>query len=237
MQKYCKAIGALVAASALAAGTASAEVEYSIYGGFNSDYIFRGYSNGVDLTEAGLSAATSYAGFDITAGVWYGSWQQGAANFDEVDYTLDVSRDLGFATASIGYIFYHFPNDGGGVFEESADLYFTLSKELFGINTAVKYFWEVEDAGSGHGGYLEFAAGKDYEINSCLTLTTSSILGYLIEENTLSHAQVKLGLAWAFTETATLTPYIAHSWALTEDSFWAASKNELFAGAVLSVSF
>jgi hypothetical protein len=53
MQNYCKTIGALAAASALVAGTASAEVEYEIHTGYTSEYLFRGLNLGQDLVEVG----------------------------------------------------------------------------------------------------------------------------------------------------------------------------------------
>ncbi len=62
MQNYCKLIGALAAASALAAGTASAEVEYEIHGGYSSMYLFRGLNLGDDLVEAGVDVAGEWNG-------------------------------------------------------------------------------------------------------------------------------------------------------------------------------
>jgi hypothetical protein len=52
MKNYCKTIGALAAASALVAGTASAEIEYNIGTGYTNEYLFRGLNLGQDL--AGL---------------------------------------------------------------------------------------------------------------------------------------------------------------------------------------
>ena len=60
--------------------------------------------------------------------------------------------------------------------------------------------------------------------------------------------QAKVSLDWAFTETATLSPYIAHSWALSEGgrlaglngtstALYGGSQNELFGGLTLAVSF
>ena len=51
MQNYCKTIGALAAASALVAGNASAEVEYTLGTGYTSEYLWRGANLGEDLVE------------------------------------------------------------------------------------------------------------------------------------------------------------------------------------------
>ncbi len=248
MQNYCKTIGALAAASALVAGNASAEVEYEIYAGYHSGYIFRGIDFGDHLVDAGVSASTEWNGFGLKAGAWYGTFENNAVAFpgfdadtDELDLSLEVSRDLGFFTAAIGYIYYMFPQGNGNAIlnplEDSQEVYFSVAKELFGFDTSLTYFWEIEDAGSGTGGYLQLASSRSWELTSCVSLETAAVLGYLIEEGDFSHAQLKVGLDWAFTETATLSPYVAHSWAFTEDSFWAGSNNEFFGGAVLSVSF
>jgi Na+-translocating ferredoxin:NAD+ oxidoreductase RnfC subunit len=71
MQNYCKTIGALAAASALVAGNASAEVEYTLGTGYSSEYLFRGDNLGQDLVEASASASTEWNGLGLSAGAWY----------------------------------------------------------------------------------------------------------------------------------------------------------------------
>ena len=78
MQNYCKLIGALAAASALVAGTASAEIEnieYEIHGGYSSMYLFRGLDLGDDLVEFGVDVAGEWNGLSLSAGAWYGSFE------------------------------------------------------------------------------------------------------------------------------------------------------------------
>jgi hypothetical protein len=242
MQNYCKTIGALAAASALAAGNASAEIEYEIFTGYSTDYIFRGLDFGTDLIEVGLGASTSVAGLDVSAGVWYATFDSSGAppvDTEELDLFAEVSKDLGFATAAIGYIYYHFPNAVGATGADSQEVYFSVSKDFMGISTSLTYFWEIEDVGSGSDGYLEAGADKGFELSPCLTLNTGATLGYLVEEGDLAHLTAKVSLDWAFTETATLSPYIAHSWALsdTPTSFYLGSENQIWGGVSLSVSF
>lgn len=239
MQNYCKTIGALAAASALVAGNASAEVEYEIHTGYSTDYIFRGLDFGTDLIEVGIAASTEVSGFGVSAGAWYATWDNAPGDFEELDLFAEVSKDLGFATAAIGYIYYHFPNAVGASGFDSQEVYFSASKELFGVDTSLTYFWEIEDADSGFDGYLELGASKGIELSSCLTLNTGATLGYLVEESDLAHLTTKVSLDWAFTETATLSPYIAHSWALsdTPTSFYEGSENQFYGGLSVAVSF
>ena len=110
MRNYCKTIGALAAASALVAGTASAEIEYSIGTGYTNEYLFRGLNLGQDLVEASLNAQTEWNGFGLKAGAWYGSYDFstpfGEYDVDELDLSAEINRDLGFLTAAVGYIYY-----------------------------------------------------------------------------------------------------------------------------------
>lgn len=240
MQNYCKTIGALAAASALVAGNASAEVEYEIHTGYSTEYIFRGLNFGDDLVEVGVDVASEWNGLGLSAGAWYGSWEQGAVDSDELDLYGEVSKDLGFATVAAGYIYYHFLGANAAGREDSQELYFSIAKNFYGVDTSLTYFWEIEDAGSGSNGYLELAASKGFELSPCLVLNTGAVLGSLVEPTEFAHLTAKVSLDWAFTETATLSPYIAHAWSLTnndDSAFWTNSENEFFGGVSLAVSF
>ncbi len=57
MQNYCKLIGAMAAASALVAGSASAEIEYELHTGYHNEYIFRGIDLGNDMVDVGADVA------------------------------------------------------------------------------------------------------------------------------------------------------------------------------------
>jgi uncharacterized protein (TIGR02001 family) len=256
MRNYCKTIGALAAASALVAGNASAEVEYEIHTGYTSEYLFRGLNLGQDLIEAGVDVSTEWNGLGLSAGAWYGSFQgptgiAGApinvnnANADELDIYVEVSKDLGFATAAVGYIYYYYPTGsannnllplvGGTVLQDAQEAYFSLSREFFfGFDASLTYYWDIE---TDNDGYLAGDLSKSIELSPCLTLNGGGTLGYLVEQGELAHLTVKLSLDWAFTETATLSPFVAHSWALGEEGAYLGSENELVGGAMLSVGF
>ena len=252
MQNYCKTIGALAAASALVAGNASAEVEYEIHAGYTSEYLFRGVILGKDLAEVGVDVATEWNGFGLSAGAWYGSFNEevniaavGPArpldtDFNELDIYAEVSKDLGFATAAIGYIAYinsdsningFFP--AGFEYDDQQEIYFSLAQTYFGVDFALTYFWEIEGENDG---YSELSASKGFELSPCLTLSTGATLGYFVEEGDFAHLTTKVSLDWAFTETATLSPFVAHSWGLGETDNYT-SENELVGGTMLSVSF
>lgn len=237
MQNYRKTIGALAAASALVAGNASAEVEYEIHTGYTSEYLFRGLDLGNDLTEVGVDVATEYNGIGLSAGMWYASYNASGVTLDETDLYAEASKDLGFATAAVGYIYYFNFGPGAAVAQDAGELYFSLAQTYFGVDFSGTYFWDI--AGADNDGYYELGASKSYELSPCLTLNTGLTLGYLFEETEFSHLGAKVSLDWAFTETATVSPFVAASWGLNSDAgnTHTNADEEFVVGSMLSVSF
>ncbi len=249
MRNYCKTIGALAAASALAAGNASAELEGEIHVGYTNEYIFRGLNLGQDLVEAGVDVAAEWQGLGVSAGAWYGNFHAPVGigslnrNEDELDLYAEVSKDLGFATAAVGYIYYHFNQGSGNALilpiDDAQEVYFSLSREFFGFNASLTYFWDIE---TDNDGYAELGFGKSFPINSCLTLNVDNALGYYVEHSDFAHLTTKVSLDYAFRENATLSPFIAGSLSLSDDSgatptLNAGAKNQFVGGVMLSVGF
>ncbi len=237
MQNYYKTIGALVVASAFAAGNASAEIESEIHVGYSSEYLFRGTNLGQDLVEAGVDVATEYNGLGLSAGAWYGSFSDSTGqDFDELDIYGEVSKELSFATLAVGYINYQNPRQATNP-DDSQEVYFSVAKSLYGVDFSLAYFWDIE---TDNDGYAELGASKGFELSPCLTLNTGAALGYLAEQGQLAHLTAKVSLDYAYSETATISPFVAHSWSLNNDDDNASYENtgnELVAGTMLSVSF
>lgn len=242
MKNYCKTIGALAAASALVAGNASAEVEYEIHTGYTNQYLFRGLDLGDNLVEVGADVATEWNGLGLSAGAWYGSFSPNTdfynvgpdADGDELDVYAEVSKDWGFATAAVGYIYYM--NQRNILDDDAQEVYFSLAKEFFGVDFSLTYFWDIE---TDNDGYTELGASKGFELSPCLTLNTGVAVGYLAEQGQVGHLTAKVALDWAFTETATLSPFIANSWSLSDDNdtIYDGNDDEFVGGTMLSVSF
>lgn len=233
MQNYYKTIGALVVASAFAAGNASAEIESELHVGYTSEYLFRGLNLGQDLVEAGVDVATEYNGFGLSAGAWHGSFDLAGADASELDIYGEVSKDLGFLTAAVGYIYYA---NMGTAAADAQEAYFSVAKSFYGVDFSLAYYWDIE---TDNDGYTELAASKGFELSPCLTLNTSAALGYLAEHSEFAHVTAKVALDYAYSETATISPFVAHSWSLTNDAATthAVTENEFVAGTMLSVSF
>lgn len=228
MRKYSKTVGALVAASTLVAGFASAnEFEGEVHIGGASDYIFRGADLGHGLAEAGADVSTDLgAGFTLSAGLWYASIQDsGMGNlpfatipdhYSELDLYTELSKDFGWATAYVGYIWYHYQDteiSGGGfdlkLIDDSQEVYFGLGREIaWGINGALTYYWAVE---GDNGGYTELKLDKTWDLHECVNLNFGVKTGYYVEEGQLAHVTPTLTLNIKVKDNFTISPYIAYS--------------------------
>ncbi len=238
MQNYCKTIGAMAAASALVAGTASAEIEYELHTGYSTQYVFRGQDLGDNLTEAGFDAAYDYNGIMLSNGIWAAFFNNSPANTgnqidSEVDLYAEAAYDFGYVTGAIGYIYYW---NLGALGADAQEVYFSVAKDFYGVETSFTYFWDVAGAGIDNDGYSELYAGKGFELSPCVTLNTGLTLGYLWEQTEASHLQLKVGVDWAAFENATISPFLAYSWGLG-NSGNVSYENEFVAGSILAVSF
>lgn len=199
--------------------------------GYHTQYIWRGYDFGDDLVDATINTAFTcpYTGLDISAGAWYGRVTDNS--FDELDLYISASKDLGFATASVGYIYYEFFGDA----DEAQEVTFGLSKEFYGVETGITYYWDVE---TDNGGYLEATASKSFEVAGG-AINAGVAVGYSLEEDGFTQVTTKLGYDYKLTECITLSPYIAYSAELDEleGVYGTEEKDQLFGGVSLSVTF
>jgi hypothetical protein len=244
MQNYCKTIGALAAVSALVAGNAVAEVEYELHTGYSNEYLFRGQNLGQDLIEVGADVKGSAYGLDLSAGVWYGNVQNAHVvgpneiGFDELDLYAEVAKDFEFVTAGIGYINRQYQNDMDAVvrlFDTQQEVYFSLSRKFWEIQTSLTYFWDVE---TDNNGYSELAMERSWELNNCVTVNAGGNVGYLVEEGDFTAITLKTSLDWGFAGTAKLSPFMAYSISLCDaNTFYTGAKNQFVGGVMLSVGF
>lgn len=243
MQNYCKTIGALAAASALVAGNAKAEVEYEIHGGYTSEYIFRGLDVGDNLVEGGVDVAGEWNNVLMSAGMWTGAYQpqnQFGNQLDtEYDFYAEAGYDFGFMTGAVGYIYYWNLNSNAQYRIDGQEVYFSIAKDWGFMNSSFTYFWDVD--GLDNDGYSFLGFDRGFEFNPCLTLQCATGVGFLFEKGKFSSWDSKVALDWGFTETATLSPFIALSVPFdTGSSVYNANAtqgSEFYGGAMLSVRF
>jgi Bacterial protein of unknown function (Gcw_chp) len=192
--------------------------------------------NTFSVVKTGITASTELAGLNLTAGLWhanYGTPQNGSGR--ELDLFASASKDLGLVTATIGYIYYSYPNAQAG---NTQEVYVTLAKSLFGLDFALSHYGDIE---GDNDGYTEGSIGKSIEIASGLVLKGSGHLGYLAEEHQASHLGTTIALDYALSKCATLTPYISASYALSDGDasvpLYTSSEDEVIGGVKLSLNF
>ncbi|MEI8039178.1 MAG: hypothetical protein WCJ14_12380, partial [Verrucomicrobiota bacterium] len=223
-------------------------VEYELHTGYSSEYLFRGVKAGNDLIEAGADVKGKAAGFDLNAGVWYGSFSNSGINVNEEDLYAGAAKDLGYFTASLGYIFrnYDFGTSGAiaGGTEDNQEIAFGVSRDFGCVAASLTYYWTVAGTGGVRGGgtnngYTELALSHSWALSPCLALNVGTNLGYLVEQGVCTAWTTKVALDWGFAEHAKLSPFIAASVACSESctSIWQTTNNQLLGGAMLSVNF
>jgi hypothetical protein len=261
MRNYSKTIGALAAASTLVAGFAMAGSEGStsvaaqtglqgeLHAGVSSLYIWRGTQIGDGrLVEAGLDLKGEVAGLNLSGGAWYGSLtgdrarQSGWNTYDELDLYAQVSKDLGFATVSVGHISYIYPNQKGRN-DNVDEAYVGLSREIFpGITASLTdyYGYDARYFDGTQENYLQFGLAKTVKFTDCLSLDLGSSLGYVATEGTLNDVGVTATLNYQFAKNARLSPYIGETVGLADKNrqYIGYEKTSQFYGGVkLAVSF
>jgi hypothetical protein len=243
MHNYCKTIGALATVSAIVCGTSfSAEVEYELHAGYSSEYLFRGLILGQDLVEAGADVKAEVAGIGLSAGAWCGSFDNsGAANQDVREFDLygQISKDFGFVTVASGYIYRNFESNETNLDWEnppSQEVYFALSRQFYGIDLSLSYYWGIEGENDG---YSECSIGRSFELSRCVALNCGARLGYQIEEGQLSALTTKLSVDWEFVQHAKLSPFVAYAISLCDDvdTWYAGAENQVIGGLMISVAF
>lgn len=275
MQNYCKTIGALAAASALVAGNALAGtsapvtapasapesgIDYELHAGYTNEYLFRGVSYGLDLVETGFDVAGKWDNLGLSAGVWYANYDtpgslnifrdsySGHGNVNEIDLYAEASYDLGFAKASVGYIYYYNDMDDayeaanslgvldGFVGDDTQEVYFGLSRDFGWAEASLTYFWDVS---GDNDGYTELGLTRSFELAPCLALNLGTNVSYIVEAGDFGAWTTKVGIDWSFVEHAKLSPFVALAIPLSDedDTVYCGSDNEFVAGSMLSVSF
>ena len=199
---------------------------FSFSTGYHSTYLFRGIDFGDDLVDWSLETSFAVGGLDLTAGVW------GANVFDvqggsEVDFYVSTSKDLGFATAEFGYIFYYFPDATSG---NTQEVYLGLSKEVAGFGLSATWYYDFDQVDES---YLELGAEKTLgPVDAALTV------GVNPTEGEFTHAQLTLSKTFSLNSEVSLTPYVSYSQAFTStDEFGFERDDQFLLGASIGFDF
>lgn len=224
-----------VAASAVCASSAFGnDIDASFYAGYDTNYIWRGQDLGNDLYSYGVDASGSCdCGLDWSAGIWKGSADTGAdsgTDIDELDIFGGVSKDLGFATASLGFIHYTYNDESD---EDTTEIVLGFSKTVGAVDLAVNWY---EDVDGEDNSYFEFSADHSRELSSNATLNLGVNFGnWANDDDDFLTYGVSAGVDFGLSDALTLSTYVAAEW--TEGTTESGSEDdEVFGGASISFS-
>ncbi len=209
--------------------------------GYDSHYMFRGVNYGEDSVWAAIEYSLPFTPefLDLTVGAWYENPISGVplnpAHGDELDLYITATVEVAPGVSLwFGYLAYLYPDDSSinNTNELATGVDFSVM-DLLDIEVAAAYDIDVE------GWY--FLTGVSHTIAICdgIGLTAGSSIGYQIDYNNTgddwNDVRAYVEVPISLTDRATLTPYIAHSWAL--DAIDSYQEDQLYGGVALSVDF
>lgn len=207
---------------------------FSLSVGYDSKYIFRGVDFGDHLIWTSLSVPIKLTDkLTFTFAPWYGNIADG--EYDELDLVAGLTYDMGFATIGVGYTWYYFPFSGFDTHEPNI----TIAKSFGKVNWFAGAYLDTEADNGGEGWYFETGVNTSIKINDMVSLVPEVKISYAEDYYGVSgfnNVVTKLGLPIALTKTATLTPYIAGSYAI-DGLEEIGQDSELIGGVSLTVTF
>lgn len=195
-------------------------LEASLTVGYESLHVYRGADSSfgnanvfqtLDLEMADLFHFTLYNGNSFNG------------EYGELTPSFYFHKDLGFLTASVGMIWYHFPGEDG---VDSEEYYLQLSKDLgAGFSASAWFSYNARS----EGWYHELKVNHTYGINDRINLESYVALGvsedYRSGGNGLDNLTIGVGLPVSVTEKITIRPSLGYAFALeamdTDDEGWA----------------
>lgn len=219
MKKLSVAFLALALPLIASQNNAMAEDDFSgsAYVGVNSMYLWRGFDLSPDadyVVQPGLDL--SFAGFRF--GFW-ANYDEDSSKINETDFTLEYSFDVDDAvTLTVGNTYFNLDEA-----EDTNELYLSCAlNTLLSPTFTVYYDW---DQSTETGIYLTAGIGHSAELLDGLTLNLGALIGYNIENYSVSeeysnfhNAELNASIDWVVADALTLTPAVTVSHPLTSDA-------------------
>ncbi|MDB4106791.1 TorF family putative porin [bacterium] len=170
----------LAIGSALALGSAQAEIESSFHVGYSTDYVWRGLNqadgskNG--LYEYGLDfTGDCNCGATWNAGIWQADFGDGA---EELNIYAGMSKEFGAVELSLGLIRYDY---GNGNDVDTTELFLGAGTDLGGLDLSAAIYYDVDRADAEMFG--ELSLGKSFDVGGA-TLEVAANFGTTLDAGT-----------------------------------------------------
>ncbi|MDB4429185.1 hypothetical protein N9283_00090 [Akkermansiaceae bacterium] len=169
----------LAIGSALALGSAQAEIESSFHVGYSTDYVWRGVNQADDsnngLYEYGLDfTGDCNCGATWNAGIWQADFGDGA---EELNIYAGMSKEFGAVELSLGLIRYDFGNGNDG---DTSEIFLGAGTDLGGLDASAAIYYDV-DANDG-ALWGELSLGKSFDVGGA-SLDIAANFGTTLDAN------------------------------------------------------
>ena len=225
-----KKLTVLLAAALLFAGATSALAEIKVAGsasvGVFSDYIWRGGNYTGDANMVVQPSVTVGTGsFSVN---WWGNMNENTGEMDEVDFTLDYTKDLGPVKVSVGNILYNVD-----FVTDTNEVYLAVAPTTLPLDVKLTYFYDYDEL---EVSYLTLALGKTMAIADKTSLSLGAAAGYN-DFDFLQNAELSASLSYAFNDQVAITPSVLFSTPLSDDAEDAGLDDEFVGGLTVALSF
>lgn len=224
MKRLILCVAVLVAMTATSA-LAEIKVAGSASVGVFSDYIWRGGNYTGDANFVVQPSVT--VGSDGLSVNWWGNMNENSGELDEVDLSVDYTKDLGALKVSVGNILYDV--DGAS---DTNEIYLAIAPVL-PIDVKLTYFYDYDEVDAS---YLTLALGKSLTIADKTTLSVGAAAGYN-DFDFLQNAELSTSVAYALNDQVAITPSLLYSTPISQDAKDAGIEDEVVAGLTIGLTF
>ncbi|MEM0897469.1 MAG: hypothetical protein AAGJ79_11350 [Verrucomicrobiota bacterium] len=200
-----------------AAYTAESEspVSFELSTGWDSRYVTEGIDNldGGGIWTAEGVVEYAFESFSVYAGSWYALGYD--SDYDEVNLFSGVAASIGNFDFDLGYTYLNFPEDDEEDHEVGASVEYA-GLEILTVGAEWYYSFEAD------GSFLNFFAGREFELTERLTVGAGANLGlnsgYIAEgHDGFNHLYLGLSSEYALTERVSLNGHAGYNFAIDSD--------------------
>lgn len=190
--------------------------------GVYSAYVWRGQKlDDKPVVQGGITVSTNGFYFNV-----WGNYSlsdqfvgKGSDQLNEVDYTIGYGGTLDIVDFDLGYIYYNFPNSGGGA--DTSEIYAGLALNNLPVTPSVYVYYDLDEVG---GIYVVGDLNYSKDLSEALSMEVGASLAWADTEyqegyyggrdsSSLADGKIYAGLNYALSENLSAGVSIAYSYA------------------------